>query len=103
MKKILLSLFLVACYFVGMSQCNPPRDLQGTTSKNKVVLSWTAPAQQGDEEILTWSDTELASGIGLGSTTEFNCLHKFLASELSDPFCIQETESMERNRRKSKW
>ncbi|MBO4744636.1 MAG: T9SS type A sorting domain-containing protein [Bacteroidales bacterium] len=83
MKKILLSLFLVACYFVGMSQCNPPRDLQGTTTKNKVVLSWTAPAQQGDEEILTWSDTELSSGIGLGSTTEFNCLHKFLASELS--------------------
>ena len=83
MKKVLLSLFLVACYFVGMSQCNPPRDLQGTTTKNKVVLSWTAPAQQGDEEILTWSDTELSSGIGLGSTTEFNCLHKFLANELS--------------------
>ena len=75
---------LVACYFVGMSQCNPPRDLQGTTTKNKVVLSWTAPAQQGDEEILSWSDTELSSGIGLGGTTEFNCLHKFLATELSN-------------------
>ncbi|MBR6490790.1 MAG: hypothetical protein IKT02_00480, partial [Bacteroidales bacterium] len=84
MKKILLSLFLVACYFVGMSQCNSPRDLQGTTTKNKVVLSWTAPAQQSDEEILTWSGTELSSGIGLGSLTEFNCLHKFLASELSN-------------------
>lgn len=86
MKKVLLCMAVAACSLVAFSQdCNPPRNLSGTTTKNKVILNWEAPAAAGDEEVITWSGDDLASGIGISSnTTEFTALHKFTASDIAD-------------------
>ena len=86
MKKLLLVLTMALCFSLTYGQnCNPPRNLQGTTTKSKVSLNWARPVQSGDQEDLMWGSGVLSSGVGIGSNTiQFFALHKWVTTDISD-------------------
>lgn len=85
MKKILLLFSLCVLALASVfAQCDAPINVQANARWDHVNLSWVSPqAQQSCDAVLSYGG-EVASGIGVGSTTPFTVAVRYPASSLSE-------------------
>lgn len=85
MKKILLLFSMcILALMSAFAQCDAPTNVQANAYWNRVNLSWVSPqAQQSCDDVLSYGG-QIASGIGVSSTTPFTVAVRFPVSSLSE-------------------
>ncbi|MCQ2271025.1 MAG: fibronectin type III domain-containing protein [Bacteroidales bacterium] len=85
MKKILLLFSMcILALTSAFAQCDAPTNVQANAYWNRVNLSWVSPqAQQSCDDVLSYGG-QVATGIGVSSTTPFTVAVRFPVSSLSE-------------------